>query len=161
METYNIILGLLVKDWMNSLCPSCQNHQQTLGSYCNATCESLIHSAKDCIPVHLCRHVRWVEWFSWNSKLPFDIRYGLSVGLHLLGKVKKCYKAEATRRTKQQSYMHCQKTHLWCSGLNGPRDCWKRSSYKVKVVATAPVIDGVSWDLRLLDNGQQIKKCCS
>ena len=60
MGTQNIILGLLVKDWMNSLCPSCQNHQQTLGSYCNATCESLIHSAKDCIPVHLCRHVP--EW---------------------------------------------------------------------------------------------------
>ena len=33
--------------------PSCQNHQQTLDSYCNAVCECLIHFAKDCIPVHL------------------------------------------------------------------------------------------------------------
>ena len=26
-------------------------HQQTLDAYCNAICECLIHSAKDCIPV--------------------------------------------------------------------------------------------------------------
>ena len=31
--------------------PSCQNNQQTLYVYCNAICECLIHSAKDCIPV--------------------------------------------------------------------------------------------------------------
>ena len=45
--------------------PSCQNHQQTLDAYCNAIYECLIHSAKDCIPVHQCRRVAaWVEWFS-------------------------------------------------------------------------------------------------
>lgn len=102
MKTQNIILGLLVKDWMNSLCPSCQNHQQTLRSYCNATCESLIHSAKDCIPVHLCRHVpEWNDSAEIASFLLTSDMDSACMGLHLLGKVKKCYEAEARRRTKQ------------------------------------------------------------
>ena len=46
--------------------PSCQKHQQTLDVYCNAFCECLIHSAKDCIPVHQHKHVA-----GWNDSTSF------------------------------------------------------------------------------------------
>ena len=70
MRIYNIILGLFVKDWMTSLYQTALCTVQTLlvkttSKLCmrivaNAICECLIHSAKDCIPVH--QHKRVAGW---------------------------------------------------------------------------------------------------
>ena len=83
--------------------PSCQNHQQTLDVYCNAICECLIYSAKDCIPVHQRRRVA-----GWNDSASFLKQHASfwhqiwtecgspSVGVvaQIKKKAKLCYKAK-------------------------------------------------------------------
>ena len=97
----------------------------------------------------------------WNSKLLFGIRYRLSVDLHLLGLLANlaelCFKAEARRGKRQQSYIRRQKTDDVLAKI--VREISGRKQKKVNsqsIMVILPLwLMVYQWILRLLGYGQQ------